>query len=78
MICLSVAPMGSSTRPVRFSLPERQYSLVPEQLVGPTERYHSAPFSMIIGTDMSVSTLLTFDGRFMKPAPPGNGGLKRG
>ena len=59
MSCCSDVPMGTSTRPVFFTLPDSEKHLVPGLLTVPTERYQSTPRSMMSGTLAKVSTLFT-------------------
>ncbi len=54
--------MGTSTRPVLFTLPTREKILVPLLFSVPMLLNHSAPFSMISGTVAQVSTLFRLVG----------------
>ena len=62
MIVLNEVPMGTSTKPVFFTLPTREKTFVPLLFSVPREAYHAAPFSMIAGTLAQVSTLLRVEG----------------
>ena len=62
-----VVPMGTSTRPVLFTLPTREKTLVPLLFSVPMAAYHSAPVVMIAGTLAQVSTLLMIVGWPQRP-----------
>ncbi len=72
--CLSVVPIGTSTRPTLFTLPPKAKTLVPLVSSVPMAAKFSQPSRKIKGTQASVSTLLTMDGHPHKPLTAGNGG----
>ena len=53
-----LVPIGTSTRPVRRTAPERENTLVPLLVSVPIAANHSAPRRRIAGTTARVSTLL--------------------
>src|SRR4030043_47673 len=59
---LMVTPMGTSTKPVLFTLPANEKIFVPLLFSVPTCRYHAALFLILRGTFAQVSTLLMFVG----------------
>ena len=67
IISRSVMPIGTSTRPVLFTLPTSEKILVPVLPAVPIELNHSAPLIIIRGTLAHVSTLFRFVGLFHKP-----------
>ena len=75
---LTVAPMGTSTRPVLLTLPASEKILVPLLSSVPTSPYQPAPFLTISGILAQVSTLLILVGLPSMPAWAGNGGRARG
>ena len=77
-ISRAVVPIGSSQRPGRFTFPLTPYSLVPPSFVRPRPRNHSAPWLMMWGTQLIVSTLLTTVGLPNRPTTGGNGGFDLG
>src|ERR671912_205057 len=58
--------------------PLTQNSLGPPFFSGPSPAYHSGPFTMMLGTLQSVSTLFTAVGQPYSPTTAGNGGFRRG
>src|SRR3990172_4947277 len=78
MMVLSGVPMGTSTRPMLFSAPERANTFVPLLFSVPRLANQSAPLRMMGGTLAKVSTLLSTDGRCQRPFTAGNGGFGLG
>ena len=78
IISRRVMPRGTSTRPVRLTLPTRAKVLVPLLFSVPYWANHSAPFCRIRATQASVSTLLMMVGLPHRPATAGKGGRGRG
>ena len=66
--------MGTSTRPMLLTSPDRAKTLVPLLDSVPTEAYQSPPLSMIWGTLARVSTLFKMVGFSHNPLWAGNGG----
>ena len=77
-ISLIVVPIGTSTKPARFTFPVNENILVPLLFSVPTLAYHSAPLSMIMGTLANVSTLFKLVGLSHNPASTDCGGLVLG
>src|SRR5574342_431020 len=70
--------MGTSTRPVLLILPTTEKIIVPLLFSVPRVAYQSAPFSMMIGTDAQLLTLLMLVGLPHSPLSAGYGGRARG
>src|SRR4030042_6657574 len=68
-------PMGTSTRPVLFTLPTNENILVPLLPSVPLEVKYSAPLLIIKGILDHVSTLFIFVGLPRSPFTAGYGGL---
>src|SRR3954453_23876330 len=77
-ISRSVAPIGTSTRPVFTTRPASAKTLVPLLVAVPIPAYHSPPLRMIGATLAYDSTLLISVGRPHSPETAGNGGRGRG
>ncbi len=73
-----VMPMGTSTRPVLVTLPERAKTLVPLLFSVPMAANHSQPLRMMWRMVARVSTLLITEGLPHSPLTAGKGGLGRG
>ncbi len=73
-----VMPMGTSTRPVFTTLPERAKTLVPLLFSVPIAASHSGPLLKMWRTVAKVSTLLMIVGLPQRPRTAGKGGLGRG
>ena len=73
-----VVPMGTSTRPVLVTFPERAKTLVPLLVGVPMELNHSHPLRKIWRMLARVSTLLMIVGFCQRPLLAGKGGLGRG
>src|SRR3954468_4889899 len=58
--------------------PLTQNSFGPPFFSGPSPANHSGPFTTMLGTLQSVSTLLTAVGQPYRPTTAGNGGLSHG
>src|SRR6266576_2691956 len=71
-------PSSSSYTPGLFTWPDMPKSFGPGEDGVPIDLNHAGPFSMIGGTQQSVSTLLMTVGLANAPAIAGNGGLLRG
>jgi len=78
IIWVNVMPIGSSNTPGLLTWPETQTIRVPPERPMPRSANHFEPLSMIAGTFISVSTLLTIVGLPNRPLIAGNGGLSRG
>src|SRR5512143_2948569 len=78
MIFRSVIPIGTSTRPVFFTLPTSENIFVPLLLSVPIDVRNSAPLLMIKGMLAQVSTLLMLVGLSHSPLTAGYGGLALG
>ena len=70
--------MGTSTKPVLTTLPERAKTFVPLLFSVPMEAYQSAPLRIICRMAAKVSTLLITVGWPQRPFWAGNGGLGLG
>ena len=77
-ICLRVMPKGTSTRPVRLTLPTKAKVLVPLLSSVPHRANHSALFLNIRDTEARVSTLFITVGFPQRPDVAGKGGLGLG
>src|SRR3954469_24103009 len=71
-------PSSCSYTPGLFTWPLMPNSFGPGELLVPIDLNQSGPFSIMGGTQQSVSTLLMTVGRANAPAMAGNGGLLRG
>ena len=71
-------PIGTSTSPLRFTLPVSAKTLVPLLVPEPIAEYASAPLRMIHATLANVSTLLMLVGLPHSPDVAGKGGRTRG
>src|SRR3954468_5251015 len=78
MKVLSGVPNGISTRPVFWTLPTSEKTLVPELFGLPVSVNHAGPFITIGAMLYQVSTLLMFVGLPHNPFCAGNGGLGLG
>src|SRR4030043_1806779 len=67
MISRRVIPMGTSIRPVFFTLPTMEKTFVPLLPAVPIFEYQSAPLEIMIGTLFQVSTLLRLLGLSQRP-----------
>src|SRR5271157_2808683 len=67
MISRSVMPIGTSMRPVLFTLPTRENILVPLLCFVPIDVYQSNPLFMMCGTLAHVSTLFRLVGLSQSP-----------
>ena len=71
-------PSGISTRPVFFTLPTSENTLVPALLALPVSVNQAGPFSTMGAMLYQVSTLLMLVGLPQRPFCAGNGGRGRG
>ena len=74
----SGVPSGISTRPVLFTLPTSEKTLVPALLALPVSVNQAGPLETIGATLYQVSTLLMLVGLPYRPFWAGNGGRDRG
>ncbi len=74
----SGVPNGISTRPVFFTFPTSEKTLVPGLLALPVSVNQAAPLETIGATLYQVSTLLMLVGLPYRPLLAGNGGRVRG
>src|SRR5579871_1902443 len=78
MKVFSVVPRGISTRPVLFTLPTSENTLVPELLVLPVSLNQAGPLVTMGAMLYQVSTLLILVGIPHRPFFAGKGGRGRG